>query len=74
MIGNMNLVAKNDESDTLVETHKKSPASGKNSAKNSASRRAAKKNNSNSPSHLKKRKADHFGSIPKIPQKVVEVV
>jgi len=73
MIGNMNLVAKNDESDTLVETYKKSPASGKNSAKNSASRRAAKKN-SNSPSHLKKKKADHFGSIPKIPQKVVEVV
>lgn len=73
MIGNTNLVAKNDESDTLVETYKKSPASGKNSNKNSASRRAAKKN-SNSPSQLKKRKADHFGSIPKIPQKVVEVV
>ena len=70
MLGNMNIVAKNDESDTLVAHKQKSP--GKSSSKSKRTKNGRGSLNNSPSSH--KKKNEHFGSIPKIPQKVVEVV
>ena len=70
MIGNMLVVAKNEDSDTLVPQEKKSPGRKSNLSRRSKDQRFG----SNGPTPQSKKKQEHFGEIPNIPQKVVEVV